>query len=117
MRYKIHPRVVLAIAAMLLVVCGVVLFFVMNNKKNNDSVEAVTQTIAKHMVLPIDEVPALLTVTDPSKVSTQFLKQSQVGDKILIYQKYKRVIIYRPSIDRIIDIGPVVIDNPKVSNE
>lgn len=105
-------------AAMLLVVCGAVLFFVMNNKKNNnDSVEAVTQTIAKHMVLPMDEVPALLTVTDPSKVTTQFLKQSQVGDKILIYQKYKRVIIYRPSIDRIIDIGPVVIDNPKVSNE
>jgi len=60
-------------------------------------------------VLPIDETPALATVTDKAKLTTKFLQKAENGDKILIYQKAGRVIIYRPSIDRIIDVGPVQI--------
>ena len=67
------------------------------------------------MVLPTDETPALLTITDPSKVSTEFLRQSQIGDKVLVYQTHKRVIIYRPSLDRVVDVGPVIIETPVTS--
>ncbi len=83
--------------------------------RDNGSVEEVTASVARHMLLPEDEVPALLTVTDPAKISTKFLKQCQVDDKVLIYQQNKKVIIYRPNIDRIIDVGPVVVGSPNAT--
>lgn len=83
--------------------------------KTNDwnSVDVVKSRVSKHIVLPTDEEPALLTVTDNSKLTTAFLKQTQNGDKVLVYPQNKKAIIYRPAIDRIVDIGPVEIDQPQ----
>ncbi|MEO8105568.1 MAG: hypothetical protein ABI602_04520 [Candidatus Saccharibacteria bacterium] len=74
--------------------------------------QRVEKEIEKHYVLPSDEVPALATVTDKNKLTTPFFKSAQNGDKILIYQKNKIAIIYRPVIDRIIAVGPVALDAP-----
>lgn len=74
------------------------------------SVSDVMTLISRHMVLPSDETPALVTVTDPSKLSTEFLKNASAGDKVLIYQTNRMAIIYRPSVDKIIKVGPVTID-------
>lgn len=79
------------------------------------NVSVIVGRVGHHMVLPTDETPALLTITDPSKVSTEFLRQSQIGDKVLVYQTHKRVIIYRPSLDRVVDVGPVIIETPVTS--
>lgn len=76
-------------------------------------VTQVVNAVAKHVALPQDEKPAILTVTDTTKVTTQFLQQAHNGDRVLVYQNHKKAIIYRPSIDRVIDIGPVVIDTPQ----
>lgn len=69
--------------------------------------------VSRHYLLPSDETPALATVTDPSKLTTPFLKKAKVGDKILIYQSNKIAIIYRPGIDKVVIVGPVSIDSPK----
>lgn len=79
------------------------------HKDNLNSVTTIQRLVRRHFVLPIDETPALATVTDKAKLTTKFLQKAENGDKILIYQKAGRVIIYRPSIDRIIDVGPVQI--------
>lgn len=79
------------------------------NRRNLNSVMVVEDLVSKHFILPPDEVPALITVTDASKLTTPFLKQAQDGDKILVYQNAKKVIIYRPNIDRVVDAGPVTI--------
>jgi hypothetical protein len=63
------------------------------------------------MMLPTNEAPLLATVTDKSSLKTPFLQEADNNDKILIYEKAKRVIIYRPSLDRIIDVGPVELNN------
>jgi len=76
------------------------------------ALKAVKSKISKHYVLPADEVPALATVTDTSKLSTPFFKGTKNGDQVLIYQKNHVAIIYRPSIDRIVSVGPVSIDAP-----
>lgn len=76
-----------------------------------NDVTYVTGRVSRHMVLPSDEVPALLTVTDNAKLTSSFLKQAKNGDKVLVYQTNKKAILYRPDVDRIIDVGPVVIDN------
>jgi hypothetical protein len=75
--------------------------------KNLNDVKVIVAMVNRHYILPTDEQPALATVTDQSKLSTKFLQKAENGDKVLIYQKAARVIIYRPSVDRIVDVGPV----------
>lgn len=98
------------LSAMLVVVLSVA-FFVYKTQKKEDpnSLLVIKNKISKHLVLPQDEEPALATITDKNKIGTPFLKQAENGDKMLIYQNAKKVILYRPSIDRIIDVGPVSI--------
>ncbi len=86
------------------------LFQTRGRKKGADDVNGIKQQISKHYLLPSDEEPALATVTDKAKISSDFLKKADNGDKVLIYQTNKIAIIYRPSIDRIISVGPVSID-------
>lgn len=81
------------------------------------NVEVVKQRISTHYVLPSNEQPALVTVTDTTKLTSEFLKQTKNGDKVLIYQSNRKAIIYRPDIDRVIDVAPVVIDTlPTIDN-
>lgn len=94
-----------------------VVYLFLPKQSDLTDVKVVTGLVSKHVVLPSNEAPALLTVTDASKLTTDFLKQASNGDKVLIYQENKKAIIYRPSIDRIIDIGPVVIDSVSGGSE
>jgi len=58
-------------------------------------------------VLPSD-TPQVATVTDVSKLSAQpFFKNAQNGDKVLIYAGYKKAVLYRPSANKIVEMGPV----------
>ena len=99
---------------LLLLITGLAVYlFLQHSSQDLSDVNAVKQLVARHMLLPTDETPALVTVTDPSKLTTDFLKQTVAGDKVLIYQTNKRAIIYRPSVDRVVDVGPVLIDAPR----
>jgi hypothetical protein len=75
-------------------------------------VQIVKSSVSKHFLLPSDEEPALATVTDLSKLNSALKAKAQNGDRVLIYQNNRIAILYRPSIDRVIDITPVSIDNP-----
>src|SRR5579859_3613649 len=74
---------------------------------NQAAVEEAKATIAqvgKLIELPSDEQPTVATITDANKLKDQaFFKNAQNGDKVLIYQKAKKGIIYRPSINKIIE--------------
>lgn len=59
------------------------------------------------MVLP-DENPTIATVSDPKKLVDQpFFVKAILGDKVLIYSKAREAILYRPSINKIIQVAPV----------
>lgn len=107
MRYGL----IVIIAFLLLATGG---FFIMRRDTPSPQTEAaaVQQSVGRHVLLPKDEEPAIATVTDKSKLQSEFLKQAENNDKILIYQKAKLVIIYRPSIDKIVNIGPVSMSSP-----
>ena len=60
--------------------------------------------------LPTDEEPALATVTDKAKLESTFAGKVENNDKILIYEKNAKAIVYRPSINKIVDVEPVQID-------
>ena len=78
--------------------------------QNNSSSAQVTQVVnevSKLMVLP-SETPTLATVNDPTQLtSQQFFQNAKIGDKVLIYLNAKIAILYRPSINKIINVAPV----------
>ena len=57
-----------------------------------------------------NETPTLATVSDIAKLRDQsFFIKAQNGDKVLIYPNTKLAILYRPSIHKIINIGPITV--------
>lgn len=76
----------------------------------NDDVKTLIQNVGKLIELPTDEDPSVATIADISKLKDQaFFVHGKNGDKVLIYAKEKKAIIYRPSINKIIEAGSVEI--------
>ena len=118
-RYKKSPAMrAIYVLAVVVVIAGIVFAVsLLRPKPDQANVDVVVSEVGRHMVLPTNEKPVLATVTDKKKVGSPFLKKADNGDKILIYANAKRVIIYRPSIDRIIDVGPVEIGTPAAAEQ
>ncbi len=73
----------------------------------------VAEHVANHIQLPEGETPTLATVTDREKLQDQeFFQKAENGDKVLIYSTAAKAILYRPSIDRIIEVAPIFFNNP-----
>lgn len=54
--------------------------------------------------VPYDEIPVIATVKDVEKLNNQvFFSRAQNGDKLLIYNKARRAILYRPYSNKIIE--------------
>lgn len=71
-------------------------------------VRALVSDVGEHMLLPDDETPTLATVSDMHALEGQvFFRNAKEGDKVLMYLQAQRAIIYRPSIDKIIEVGPI----------
>jgi len=65
------------------------------------------QAVGKLIVLPTDETPTIAKVTDLEALkSMTFFKEATIGDKILIYEKAGKAILYNPKINKIIEIAP-----------
>ncbi len=69
---------------------------------------ALVSNVGEHMLLPADETPTLATVSDMHALEGQeFFKYAEEGDQVLMYMRSRKAIIYRPSIDKIIEVGPI----------
>lgn len=70
--------------------------------------DQVVRQVSTHILLPSGEQPTVATVTDASKVRNQaFFSNAASGDKVLVYAQAKKAYLYRPSIDRIIEVAPL----------
>lgn len=73
-------------------------------------VERLVEEVGKLIALPEDERPTVATVTDVDAVKDQpFFSKAQNGDKVLIYTSARKAILYRPSENRILEVGLVNI--------
>ncbi len=68
--------------------------------------------VGKLVELPSGEAPTIATVTDKTKLNSQaFFKNAQNDDKVLIFTKAKRAVLYRPSTNKVIEVAPLNIGN------
>lgn len=86
-------------------------------KKNPQTVvkqdtQNLVEKVSKLIDVPKDEEPTVAAIADKSKLKDQpFFSNAENGDKILIFTKAKKAIIYRESTNRLINVGPLNIDD------
>ncbi len=61
--------------------------------------------------------PAIAVVSDVDKAKAQssFFANAQNGDKILLYVKNGKAVLYRPSTNKVIEYGPLTINQQTTS--
>lgn len=79
-----------------------------NSATPQQEMRALVGTVGESYLLPTDEEPTLGTVTDSKKLSKQpFFAKAASGDKVLLYSRNHLAVLYRPSIHKIITVGPI----------
>lgn len=69
----------------------------------------VINQVAKHIQLPKNETPELVTVSNKDRVrELAFFKNAENGDKVLLYKNAKMAYLYRPRIDQLINAAPII---------
>ena len=72
--------------------------------------------VGKLIQLPVNENPTIATVSDETKLAGEtFFANAKNGDKVLIYAQAKKAILYRPSINKIIEVSSVNINQPETA--
>lgn len=76
-------------------------------------IESITEKISRHLILPKGEIPTMATVIDATALIAQqpFYRDTVDGDKVLIYLQNQQAIIYSPSRDIIVNVGPLVLED------
>lgn len=82
-------------------------------------IDELKNEVGDHIILPKDAEPVVATINnvDELKKTQDFYKLAKNGDKLLIYQKTKRAIIYRPSEDIIVNVGGLDISQTPAANQ
>ncbi len=105
-------RVILFIVIVFALAAGGWWFYQQNKKVTPTNaplseVDTLVQKLDAEVDLPA-EAPTLAEVTDVSQLSNQhFFDHAKNGDKVLIYLQAGRAVLFRPSSNKIIEVGPV----------
>jgi len=89
-----------------------------NNLAQNPAViyakklKTLTQQVGQSVTLPTNETPVIATVTDKTALPNEpFFSLAQNGDKLIMYKKNKKVILYRPSTDKVVSVATLDFEN------
>ncbi len=112
-------RIVISGMLVILIMLGATLYFFLQYQKTqallknptkatSEEINALISKVSNHYDLPTDDQPTLATVSDITKLAGQpFFAKAKNGDKVVIFAKAKIAILYRPALDKIINVGPV----------
>jgi hypothetical protein len=84
-----------------------------------EELKSLIEKVGKLMILPQGEAPTLATVSDVNKLKgNTFFERAENGDKVLIYAKAKKAILYRPSANKLVEVAPLEIaDQQKAAQQ
>jgi hypothetical protein len=72
---------------------------------NQKEITDYTKQLEKIMILPQGETPTLATVTNKEKLGGQpFFANAQNGDKVLIFSKAMKAVLFRPKEGKIVEM-------------
>ena len=80
-----------------------------NNSKTIDLASLISK-VGKLVILPTGEDPVMATINDAASLIKEqiFYKNAINGDVVLVYQKAAKAIVYSPSRNIIVNVGPVI---------
>lgn len=109
------------VLGLFLSVCILSIFFIPFNKDVHENKDTetlqITTRVGKLMILPTDEVPMIATIVDLSKLKGQiFFKGARIGDKVLIYKRAQKVILYDPNMNKIVSFAPLEMSSSDTMN-
>ncbi|HVA96368.1 MAG TPA: LytR C-terminal domain-containing protein [Candidatus Acidoferrales bacterium] len=82
----------------------------LNRTTQSNEQAALVREVGKLIVLPTGEQPNIATVSDISKLKGQpFFTGARNGDKVLIYTKAQKAILYDPIANKIVEVGPISV--------
>lgn len=124
MKKKKRIITLISILSLIVFICliGLIIFFFLQYQRSQnllqnpteaakEEIRAVITEIGKSIILPEKEQPTIATITDVNKLNTQpFFKQAKDGDKVVIYPLTRKIILYRPSLQKIVDITAMSVD-------
>lgn len=117
---RTKPTVIFGIIVLiLLIIIGVLGWKYYQASKNTDEgkkaaakaeADKTTAAVGKLYLLPQNETPTVAKIEDKSKLGDQdFYKSAENGDYVLLFGESKFAILYRPSLNRIVNVRPVSI--------
>ncbi len=79
------------------------------NQVKNDEMTTLLKRVGRHFLIPEGAAPVVATVLDaPALAKEQLFFQHAVnGDKLLIFRGSVQAVLYSPSRDIIVNVGPV----------
>jgi hypothetical protein len=77
-------------------------------KAAHPDLNGTVEKVGRHMILPSNESPVMAVVEDSTKLQSSLKKVAQTNDIILVYSKSEYVIVYRPSVDKIVSVQPIL---------
>lgn len=82
---------------------------------SQDQANQVLSKVSKLIQLPQNETPTMATINDAAaaKQGQPFLSAAQNGDVLIVYQATGEALLYRPSTDKLIAVGPVENNAPQ----
>lgn len=78
-----------------------------SERLSEKEIKALKEKISQIAVLPENEIPVVLPITDLTKLhSNEFFKDAKLKDKILIFKQAGKIILYDPINNKIVNMGP-----------
>jgi len=106
-----HRRRIVTTLVLVIAVSAIVGGVVGTRHKAPSQQQQMQQLVAqvdKLIELPTGENPTVATVTDQAAVRNQpFFVQAKTGDKVLLYTGHHYAYLYRPSSNKLINVGPI----------
>ena len=79
-----------------------------NAAEKQAEVDGLISKVGDLIALPAGEKPTIATITNIDQLKGQpFFANTKNGDQLLIYEKANKAIIYRPSENKVIEVGSV----------
>lgn len=106
-KFHISKLTIALVVVCILAIAASVYFFMKYQETQNTEASnnaKIVEKVATTVQLP-NETPVLVTVADKTKLANkQLASKVENDDVMLIFAKERRLVIYRPSVDKVADI-------------